>query len=92
MKDLLSIIYAPANRTKLLAVAGVMGTTIAAIDWWTEPYISLGFLYLFPIMIVGGFLSRKMIVVISLVCAVLDFSNVLRGSVGQTHLRRREYP
>ena len=76
MKDILSIIYAPAHRTKLLAVAGVMGTTIAAIDWWTEPYISLGFLYLFPIMIVGGFLSRKMIVVISLVCAVLDFSNV----------------
>jgi two-component system sensor kinase FixL len=76
MKDVLSIIYAPANRTKLLAMAGVMGTTIAAIDWWTEPYISLGFLYLFPIMIVGGFLSRKMIVVISLVCAVLDFSNL----------------
>jgi len=76
MKDLLSIIYAPANRTKLLVAAGLLGTTIAAIDWWTEPYISLGFLYLFPIMIVGGFLSRKMIIVISLVCAVLDFSNL----------------
>jgi two-component system, LuxR family, sensor kinase FixL len=76
MKDHLSIIYAPANRTKLLVAAGLMGTTIAAIDWWTEPYISLGFLYLFPIMIVGGFLSRKTIIGMSLMCAVLDFSNL----------------
>jgi two-component system sensor kinase FixL len=76
MKDPLSTIYAPANRTKLLVVAGLLGTTIAAIDWWTEPYISLGFLYLFPIMIVGGFVSRKTIVAIALLCAVLDFSNL----------------
>src|SRR6267378_7686547 len=76
MKDPLSTIYAPANRTKLLVVAALQGTTIAAIDWWTEPYISLGFLYLFPIMIVGGFLSRKTLVVIALLCAALDFSNL----------------
>ncbi len=76
MKDPLSTIYAPANRTKLLVVAALLGTTIAAIDWWTEPYISLGFLYLFPIMIVGGFLSRKTLVVIALLCAALDFSNL----------------
>ena len=79
MKDLLSIIYAPANRNRLLVAAAILGTTIAAIDWWTEPYISLGFLYLFPILIVGGFLSRKMIVAISLVCAFLDFSNLPRN-------------
>jgi two-component system, LuxR family, sensor kinase FixL len=76
MKDPLSTIYAPANRTKLLIVAGLMGTTIAAIDWWTEPYISLGFLYLFPIMILGGFVSRTTLVAIALLCAVLDFSNL----------------
>ena len=57
VKDLLSI-YAPANRTRLIVVAGLLIATIAAVDWATKPYISLGFLYLFPIMILGGFLSR----------------------------------
>src|ERR1700756_1116845 len=76
MRDPLSTIYAPENRTRLLLVAATLGTVIAAIDWWTEPYISLGFLYLFPIMIVGGFLSRKSLVVIAFVCAMLDFSNL----------------
>jgi len=75
MKDAFSI-YSPTNRTKLLVAAGILGTAIALVDWWTEPYISLGFLYLFPIMIVGGFLSQGRIVVIALLCAVLDFSNL----------------
>jgi two-component system sensor kinase FixL len=74
MADLLSI-YGPANRTRLLALAGAMATIIAVIDWWIKPYVSLGFLYLFPILIVGGFLSRTQIVVISLAFAVLDFRN-----------------
>src|SRR5215472_10045292 len=76
MRDPLSTIYAPENRTRLLLTSALLGTVIAAIDWWTEPYISLGFLYLFPIMLVGGFLSRKSLVVIALICAVLDFSNL----------------
>jgi two-component system sensor kinase FixL len=77
MKDLLSI-YAPANRTKLLVVATLLVTAIAVVDWATKPYISLGFLYLFPIMILGGFLSRVQIVGTALVCAVLQevFSNL----------------
>jgi two-component system, LuxR family, sensor kinase FixL len=75
MKDPLSLIYAPANRTKLLVVAALFGALIAAVDWWTEPYISLGFLYLFPIMIVGGFVSRTAIVAIAMLCALLDFSS-----------------
>src|SRR5262249_10778180 len=61
MWDLASI-YVPANRTKLLIIAALLVTAIAVVDWLTEPYISLGFLYLFPIMIVGGYLSRKQII------------------------------
>jgi two-component system, LuxR family, sensor kinase FixL len=77
MKDLLSI-YAPANRGKLIVVAGFLIAAIALADWATKPYISLGFLYLFPIMMVGGFLSRTKIVGVALVCAVLQemFSNL----------------
>src|SRR5580700_12010760 len=77
MKDPLSI-YAPANRTKLMVVAGLLISAIAVVDWATKPYISLGFLYLFPIMILGGFLPRIQILGVALVCAVLQeaFSNL----------------
>ena len=77
MKDLLSI-YAPANRMRMLVVATFLTAVIAVVDWWATHYISLGFLYLFPIIIVGGFLSRPQIVGVALVCAVLQepFSNL----------------
>lgn len=77
MKDLLSV-YAPANRMRMLVVASFLTAAIAAVDWWATHYISLGFLYLFPIIIVGGFLSRPQIVGVALACAVLQelFSNL----------------
>jgi PAS domain S-box-containing protein len=74
-------IYTPANRRRLLIVAGLMVFVVAAIDWWTKPYISLGFLYLFPIMLAGGFLSRTKIVYLAILCAFLqeEFSNLPAG-------------
>ncbi len=75
--DLLSI-YAPANRNRMLVLAGLLIAGIAVIDWWATHYISLGFLYLFPIIILGGFLSRTWIVGVALLCAILQeaFSNL----------------
>jgi two-component system, LuxR family, sensor kinase FixL len=75
--DLLSI-YAPANRHRMLVVASLLIAGIAVVDWWATHYISLGFLYLFPIILFGGFLSRTRIVVVALVCAILQeaFSNL----------------
>jgi PAS domain S-box-containing protein len=80
MWDPLSI-YAPANRTKLLVSAAVLITVIALVDWLTKPYISIGFLYLFPIMLIAGVLPRWQIVVVALVCAVLQelFSELPSG-------------
>ena len=77
MRDPLAI-YVQSNRAKLLLIAGLLVIAIAVIDWKTTPYLSLGFLYLFPMIIVGGFLSRIQIVAIALVCAVLQeiFSNL----------------
>src|SRR5919197_6164588 len=71
MWDLASI-YVPANRTKLLVIAGLLVIAVAVVDWLTKPYISLGFLYLFPIMIVAGYLSRQQIIGISLLCALFQ--------------------
>lgn len=80
IENLLSI-YAPDNRKKLLFLAAVLVVAIALVDWWTKPYISLGFLYLFPIMIAGGFLSRTKTVALALLCALLqeEFSNLPPG-------------
>lgn len=94
MNDLLSI-YTPKHRTALLTIAGAWIVAIATIDYVTKPYVSIGFLYLFPIMIVGGFLRRSQTVLVALACAVLQeaFSNLpgteavvrlLLGSAGFT--------
>jgi PAS domain S-box-containing protein len=66
-----SFVYAPRNRARsLLAAAGLI-FLIAIVDSATKPYLSLGFLYLFPIMLAGGFLSRVQIFGLSLFCGIL---------------------
>jgi two-component system, LuxR family, sensor kinase FixL len=52
-------------------MAAVLILLIAVVDWQTKPYLSLGFLYLFPIMLAGGFLPRVQILGLSLFCAIL---------------------
>ena len=66
------------RRKFLLALAASLIAGIAFADWITKPYISIGFLYLFPIMLVAGLLPRWQIVLVSLVCAFLQeaFSNL----------------
>jgi PAS domain S-box-containing protein len=77
MERLLSI-YVQANRTKLLVGSGLLIAAVAVADWITKPYLSIGFLYLFPIMIVGGVASRVQTVAVALLCGVLQeaFSNL----------------
>jgi len=68
----LSSIYTRENRTPFLLIAALLIVVIATIDWLTKPYISIGFLYLFPIMLIAGFLPRWQITVVALICAVLQ--------------------
>lgn len=72
------VIYSDSNRRKNLLIAAVLVVAIAIIDWRTKPYLSLGFLYLFPIMLAAGFLKRWQIVGLSLLCSALQevFSNL----------------
>jgi|SRR5579872_3854324 len=60
------------NRTRVLLMSGAMLVAIALVDWRTEPYVSLGFLYLFPIMLTARFLPRWAVVLLAVVCAVLS--------------------
>src|ERR1035437_6600784 len=59
------------NRTPVLAISGIIILVIAVVDWWTKPYVSLGFLYLFPIMFAAAFLPRWFVALLGVVCAVL---------------------
>jgi len=67
-----SSIYSRKNRLPFLITAALLIAAIATIDWLTKPYISIGFLYLFPILLIAGFLRRWQIVVVALICAVLQ--------------------
>jgi PAS domain S-box-containing protein len=75
--DLLAI-YSRANRNVLLVCAIVLTAIIALADWYTRPFISIGFLYLFPIMLLSGISRRWQIVAASIVCAILQelYSNL----------------
>jgi PAS domain S-box-containing protein len=59
------------SRTPVLTVSGALILIVAAVDWWTKPYVSLGFLYLFPIMFAAAFLPRWTIALLGVACAVL---------------------
>jgi two-component system, LuxR family, sensor kinase FixL len=71
-------IWEPRNRTAVLLTSSGIVLAIAAVDWWTKPYFSLGFLYLFPIMLAAGFLPRWAIALMGIACALLSerFSNL----------------
>lgn len=76
-------VWDPAKRAQNLIISGIAITTIALIDWLTKPYVSLGFLYLFPIMLAAGFLPRWLVVLLGAGCAVLSdaFSSLERSFV-----------
>lgn len=67
-----SSIYSERNRKAFLIAAAMFVVVIAVVDWQTKPFISIGFLYLFPILLVAGFLPRWQIILLALVCAVLQ--------------------
>ena len=60
------------NRIPVLLASVGMIVAIAFVDWWTAPYVSLGFLYLFPIVLAAGFLPRRALVAVGVVCAMLS--------------------
>jgi signal transduction histidine kinase len=67
----IAFLYAPANRARALTGAAALVAVIAVVDWITKPNVSLSFLYLFPIMLAGGFLARWQIAVLGVFCAIL---------------------
>jgi two-component system sensor kinase FixL len=59
------------SRTAVLIRATVMTLSIALIDWRIEGNVPLGFLYLFPMLLIGSVLSRWQIALAAAVCTLL---------------------
>jgi DNA-binding CsgD family transcriptional regulator len=59
------------NRTPVLLISGAIIAIVALVDWRTNAYVSLGFLYLFPIIFVSAFVPRWVVVVLAIGCAIL---------------------
>jgi two-component system, LuxR family, sensor kinase FixL len=75
----ISSILLPSTRKTALLTAGVMIALIASLDWQTSKDIPLGFLYLFPMLVVGRVYGRWQIAVFAILCTFLaetfdDFS------------------
>jgi len=67
----LESLWEDRNRTPVLLASGAITAIIAVVDWWTKPYVSLGFLYLFPIILAAAFLPRWAIAALAAGCAAL---------------------
>jgi two-component system sensor kinase FixL len=63
--------YLQGNRRAVLIRAACTVAVISVVDWRVEGNISLGFLYLFPMLLIGSVLSRAQIAVAAAVCMVL---------------------
>src|SRR5580704_14208399 len=59
------------TRTSVLTRAALMIAAIGMIDWRIEGNVPLGFLYLFPMLLVGSVLTRWQIAGVAAACTVL---------------------
>jgi len=69
---LLDRLWDRASIVLFLALSGGLTAAIAFVDWWTKPYISLGFFYLLPILVAAGFLPRPILIGYGILCAALS--------------------
>jgi len=59
------------NRRSVLIRATLMTAAIAIADWRIEGNVPLGFLYLFPMLLLGSILTRWQVALSAFVCTVL---------------------
>jgi two-component system sensor kinase FixL len=69
---LLERVWDEKNRAPVLWSSGAIMLAIAVVDWWTPTFISLGFFYLFPIMLAAGFIPRWAIILLGILAAILS--------------------
>jgi two-component system, LuxR family, sensor kinase FixL len=71
IQEILLSRFLQSSRTTALTWAGILITVIALVDWQLDVNISFGFLYLFPMLIVGARLTRWQIAGVAGLCTGL---------------------
>src|SRR6266446_2136653 len=62
--------YSEANRVQVCIISGLLTLLIAVVDWQL-PKVSLGFLYVVPILLVAGTFENRLLLILAAICAVL---------------------
>jgi two-component system, LuxR family, sensor kinase FixL len=63
--------FLKSSRARILVGAGVMIATIGLLDWRITQNVFFGFLYLFPMLILGNYLRRWQLALVAAGCAFL---------------------
>ena len=71
MQELSIFRFLQGSRTTVLVWAGIFIAVIALVDWHFEDNISFGFLYLFPMLMAGGCLTRLQMAGVAAICTGL---------------------
>jgi two-component system, LuxR family, sensor kinase FixL len=64
-------LYSAERRSKVVAASAAGIAVIALADWLVIGNVSLGFLYLFPILLVSGLLDRFEVLLLAALCSLL---------------------
>src|ERR1700747_1315492 len=59
------------SRNQALTRAGAMIAVVARLDWRVEGNVFFGFLYLFPMLMLGSFLPRPALAAVAIGCTFL---------------------
>ena len=71
MQDVFTSRFFQGSRARVLLWAALSIGGIAIVDWYFESNISFEFLYLFPMLMVGGSLTRTQIALVAALCTGL---------------------
>jgi PAS domain S-box-containing protein len=66
------LVWLEQNRARVLAASAAITLLIVIVDLCTTLYVSMGLLYLFPVIFAAGFLPRWVIGLIGIACAFLS--------------------
>jgi two-component system sensor kinase FixL len=71
MRETLVVRVLEGSRTTILLWAAILIAAIGVVDWLFENDVSFGFLYLFPMLMVGGCLTRWQLAGVAVLCTGL---------------------
>lgn len=63
--------YAPERRTRSLTIAFSAIAAVALADYLVKVNVGFGWLYIFPLLLAAGFLSRAQIIELAVLCTAL---------------------